>query len=191
MMGTTVTESKLKANTQNALQSTGPKTVVGKRQSAKNATKHGLCALYEVATVFDEVEEFAPFQAAMHEHYAPVGPMECALVERLVSCSWRLRRVPHIEASIMSFYAFDRTDGKAYPQNALGRGADGSRFVNLTRYETAIERSMYRALDSLNALQSARRGTNEDGFVKIVVQYDPVDQIEGGVVRPDALPEPF
>jgi hypothetical protein len=42
------TQAQILANRRNAQRSTGPKTAEGKATAAKNATKHGLFARYDV-----------------------------------------------------------------------------------------------------------------------------------------------
>ena len=60
-----ISQEKLKANQQNAKQSTGPRTDEGKQSSAKNAIKHGLLA--KQAVLSDEnLPDHLPPEAARH-----------------------------------------------------------------------------------------------------------------------------
>jgi hypothetical protein len=59
-----LSEARIKSNQANSLKSTGPKTPEGRRQSRKNALKHGLCSevvgLEEPEAVLDRAKEIAP-----------------------------------------------------------------------------------------------------------------------------------
>ncbi len=78
---------------------------------------------------------------------------------------WRLRRARRIETSIYMFrYSLLFPDGEGSQEahvteeKALGFeyvGAAGN-IETLLRYETTIQRSMFRALDRLKDMQSAR-----------------------------------
>jgi hypothetical protein len=152
----TEVSNRVRANRANALKSTGPRTAEGKRKSSLNAVRHGLCSANEVIAFCDTASEFEPFQASMHEHFYPIGPYETALVERIVACSWRLRRVIHLEAILMSV---DLGDGK-FADVAFTTDGTGTDFLSLSRYETAIERSLYRAMQELRTTQAGRKADN-------------------------------
>jgi hypothetical protein len=153
--GTDVTD-RVRANRANALKSTGPKSEEGKRKASRNAVRHGLCAAVEVVTAFDPVLEFLPFQESMHEHFDPCGPYEIALVERIVACMWRLRRLINLEAQAM----WSNSQMGAKPAWAFTYNNSDARFLNMSRYETAIERSLYRAMQELRMTQEGRKADN-------------------------------
>ena len=192
------------ANKRNAQRSTGPKTTAGKTAAARNAITHGLSA--QAITVADEdPRAWDAHRDALYQHFAPVGPIEDQLVERIAVCAWRLIRVARIETSVFQYQALDRRARDAHrtataferpaplglndersklltttitdPSShavALARATaaetardqeplaaafmtDGHPLAKLSRYETAIERSFYRALDELERLQAARK----------------------------------
>jgi hypothetical protein len=81
---------QIDANRQNAAKSTGPKTNEGKRQSRRNAVRHGLTA----ETVVDALEDpadYKAFEASVAAGYDPQTAVERELVLRLASLLWRLR----------------------------------------------------------------------------------------------------
>jgi Pyruvate/2-oxoacid:ferredoxin oxidoreductase gamma subunit len=90
---------KRAANRANARKSTGPKTAAGKARSALNAVQHGVLAQTALLPGEDEAELEA-MAAEFHDEYAPIGPVETALVRRLVAINWRLRRLAMAEESI-------------------------------------------------------------------------------------------
>ncbi len=197
-------EKQAKANRQNALNSTGPKTSEGKAVVRYNATKHGLLSR-EVLLPGEDEEALKQLDEALRAELQPVGALENLLVDRMVAAHWRLRRLGRVEAGIFAWewygemaerarkeadtYTSDLMDimraaditvtdehkhrealSKAKEMKAkqdaetatLGRtfirDADKTNaFSKLSRYETTIERSLYKALHELQRLQAARR----------------------------------
>jgi len=120
-------DRQLASNQRNAQRSTGPRTAAGKVVSSRNALKHGLFA-EELLLQSEDVEEFQYFRAALICEWSPVGPTEELLVDRMVACTWRLRRALRAEqqdleravpsngaelaiAPVSSDRAFDKTRG--------------------------------------------------------------------------------
>jgi hypothetical protein len=93
-------ERRIKANSKNALRSTGPKTERGKRTVARNAIKHGLLARQVVITAGDgkeSSEEFHALVGQLCDDYEPVGVVEEMLVQTIATCWWRKARVIRAE----------------------------------------------------------------------------------------------
>lgn len=91
-----VSERKILANRKNALASTGPKTLRGKRTASRNAMKHGLLARQVVITAGDGAESLEEFQALiddLDDTYEPVGVLEEMLVQTIATALWRKARV--------------------------------------------------------------------------------------------------
>src|SRR5437899_5014022 len=87
---------KRAANQKNSEQSTGPKTLEGKEKVRHNALKHGLLA----RDLLLPGEDPAEFDALLHDliqYYAPVGPIETMLVDRIAVIRWRLGRAVRCE----------------------------------------------------------------------------------------------
>lgn len=95
-----ISKDKVRANRQNALVSTGPRTPTGKQVSSKNALKHGILSnavIIEEGEGKEPAEVFSNIQNAVLDYYQPVGPIESLLADRIVGCFWRLRRVTAFE----------------------------------------------------------------------------------------------
>jgi hypothetical protein len=95
-----ISPRKLAANQENARRSTGPRTPEGKANVRFNAVKHGLLAQEVIVPVGDEQEKRGEFESRLEElwqHYAPVGPVEEMLVEKIAVAYWRLRRATRAE----------------------------------------------------------------------------------------------
>lgn len=100
-MKKTTSPQQIEANRRNAGKSTGPRTAAGKAASRLNATKHGLLAKSVVVRGYKFKESSAEFEELnreFHEHLAPAGPLEEMLVDKIVTTTWRLRRVTLAEA---------------------------------------------------------------------------------------------
>lgn len=151
---------KQEANRRNALKSTGPKTPEGKARSSMNAVKHGLLTA-EILVKGERMDEFVSFRKKLTAALRPIGELEMLLAERVVSCAWRLRRCVRVEAEI-----FDRKVEEIY--SILGTGGVGLAFIRdgngsgsfatLIRYESGIERSLFKALHELQRIQAQRAG---------------------------------
>jgi hypothetical protein len=92
------------ANRRNAIRSTGPRTEEGKRQSRRNAVRHGLCA-ETVIEIVEDIEDYRAFEAAVIADYDARTAVERELVLRLASLLWRLRRATSIETDLLRIQA--------------------------------------------------------------------------------------
>jgi hypothetical protein len=87
---------KAEANRQNALKSTGPRTLKGKTYSRRNALKHGLFArdLFSGFNMQSEnPEEFVSLHAQLREELQPVGRAEELEIEHIAVCWWKRARL--------------------------------------------------------------------------------------------------
>jgi hypothetical protein len=91
---------QIEANRRNALRSTGPTTKEGKRQSRRNALRHGLTA-ETVIEGLEDSEDYRAFEAAVIADFDAGTVVERELVLRLASLLWRLRRIISIETDLL------------------------------------------------------------------------------------------
>jgi hypothetical protein len=143
------TEAQALANRRNAQKSTGPRTEEGKRRAGRNALKHGFTA--QQATM-DPIEQelFLDFADGITQDLGPRNPLELALVDQIIGCAWRLRRVLRLETDeLRSHYA---VDGTSLGERFFAKGAHRAIF-NLSTHETRIHRSLDRAFKQLLALR--------------------------------------
>jgi hypothetical protein len=116
---------RIEANRRNALRSTGPKTEDGKRQSRRNALRHGLSA----ETVIDGLEDsgdYRAFEAAVIADYDARTAVERELVLRLASLLWRLRRIISIETDLLRIQSDITRERRAVPCGPLADPEDES-----------------------------------------------------------------
>lgn len=141
----------------------GPKTEEGKAVSRLNAIKHGLLTK-QVLVEEEEVNDLNKLADSLLEKLNPIGPMEELLVDRIISNVWRLRRAVAVETSTMEWY---QNDFDMFPMGESEEQQDRKRARNtlsneniekILRYETTIERSIFRAIHELERLQAKRNG---------------------------------
>jgi hypothetical protein len=95
-----VSERRLFANRKNALLSTGPKTMRGKRTVSRNASTHGILAREVVITAGDGEESQEEFDALIEDlenGYQPVWAVEELHVQIIATALWRKARVLRAE----------------------------------------------------------------------------------------------
>src|SRR5712671_5226308 len=95
---------QIEANRRNAIRSTGPRTEEGKRQTRRNAVRHGLCAETVIESI-EDIEDYSAFEAAVIADYNAQTAVERELVLRLASLLWRLRRATAIETDLLRIQA--------------------------------------------------------------------------------------
>jgi hypothetical protein len=152
------TDKQFIANRLNALKSTDPKTIEGKAIVCQNALKHGILCK-EVVLDEEEQFEFDGFRNSVLNQLQPIGEFEELLSDRIISCAWRLRRVIHIETAIFLMTTSSRIEKGSITKAFLHYSQT---MAVLSRYETSIEKSFYKALAELTHLQNLR---SQNGFV--------------------------
>ncbi len=156
-------EKQVRANQRNALKSTGPKTPKGKATIRHNALKHGLLS-QEILLPGEDGSALKELDEGLRDELQPVGELESMLVDKIIAAAWRLHRLGRVEAGIFARepYGGAAPEAQSEADNAaLGlafiRDANGANaFSKLSRYETTIERSLFKALHELQRLQVAR-----------------------------------
>jgi len=156
-----ISEKQLEANRENAKLG-GVKTEEGKAISRYNALKHGL--LCEGVLLKDEVgEALLDLEKKIRSELKPSNEVELFLVDRIVSNTWRLKRAMKIESEMIeddrketSFSHREKTLGEAFSYDFTNSDTYG-KFI---RYETSLEKGIYKALHELQRLQAQRNGQN-------------------------------
>ncbi len=167
-------DKQLQANIQNA-QFGGVKTVEGKAITKFNAVKHGI--LRQSLTEYEK--DLSPnLLDELVEQLTPIGILEIILLERIAFCYIRLFRVAKSEREFMESKLHPRITKDSRMDELIesfGRGeqviqegyqpevdisAIGDLESTVLRYETMIEKSLYKALHELQRLQAVRLGQN-------------------------------
>jgi hypothetical protein len=177
------TEAQILANRLNAQKSTGPRTSEGKAAVSQNAVKHGLLAERDVICSESQAD-FDQYRDQLLAELDPASPMESMLAERIVSLSWRLKRICSIQNQAIDALNADNTPSPLAKltkslffkdQNppredtsesatalALGRLAikdfSNARVLDrLLMYERRIENSLYKTLLELQRLNLVKK----------------------------------
>ncbi len=154
-----VSIKRLEANRLNAQKSTGPKTPKGKAKAAQNAVSHGLTASRPVLSIEDK-DEFDCFANDILVWLDPQNPIETLLARRIAILSWRLQRAAVYETLVLDNLLQNQpesADADDNPGKILT--ADFQNQQTLTKvqnYETRLERSMLRCLNTLRRIRDSK-----------------------------------
>ncbi len=155
--------AKVEANRKNAQKSTGPKNTF---RSRLNALKHGILS-EEVILKEENAELLEKLGKSLRTELRPIGELEQVLVDRVVSSIWRLKRALRVETAVMEYNASEVDDsdyqGEPYGRTEVMRMRLRKWLVDddnkeILRYETTIEKQIYKALHELERVQALRRG---------------------------------
>jgi len=138
------TEKQIKANRENAKKG-GVKTPEGKAIVRYNALKHGLLS-NKVLMNNERKSELEDMSRKIRADLKPQSAIEMLLVDRIIANFWRLRRAMSIEQEDVIYTMDDMPQGLKH---------DADIFF---RYETMLERGIYKALHELQRIQLARKG---------------------------------
>jgi len=129
---------------------TGPVTAAGKEISSRNATTHGGTS-EKLIVPGERTEDFDALLNDLLEEYSPETPDARNLVEDAALARWFLWRRQRAFNSVESALYAAQPDPALWPPEAFHK------LALLDRYKTAAERSLKRILQSLSALQRARK----------------------------------
>jgi hypothetical protein len=144
---------RARINRANSQHSTGPRTAAGKQRSSLNALRHGLTAASAVLPSEDRAAYDAHCRRFFDE-YQPATPTETQMVQELADTSWRLNRIPLLEADVLSRAANPPTEQAAIDFDIV----DAHRLLNnLSIQSQRLSRQFQKALDHLRDIQTDRR----------------------------------
>ncbi|HEX4749545.1 MAG TPA: hypothetical protein VH302_08400 [Bryobacteraceae bacterium] len=176
-----ISPAQLLANRANAQRSTGPRTEAGRAKSSSNALRSALTGR-TVLLPTDDVDEYAGFLAEFQQELQPMGKMESELVQVVVDCYWRLRRIQELEYAL---YAH----GERQFEDMFAAEPEVTRpsmivlqthltyqkeLRNLHIQEARLDRKRTKALAELKAIQAQRQPGDEHSSA-----YDNVTEEEG------------
>jgi hypothetical protein len=142
-------EKKIKANRQNALKSTGPKTPEGKDAVRLNALKHGLLS-QQVLLPGEDAEALRELGESLRAELQPEGAMEEFLVYRVTAACWRLLRASRVEVGIFArerseeLAEREEREARRYESSPLEEMAAASKGTTITdkdKHEEALSRA--------------------------------------------------
>jgi hypothetical protein len=118
----------------------------------------------------DDVEEYARFLAGFERDLKPVGQTESELVQIVVDCFWRQRRIQALEFALYSHGheqfedAFeDCPEQDRYSKILLQTDITYQKqFRNYQLQEARLDRKRAKALDELQSLQAERKANEQN-----------------------------
>jgi hypothetical protein len=173
-----ISKKQMMANQRNSKKG-GVKTESGKEISKYNAVKHGI--LCKESLLEDEDSEaFVQLKEGLFLELDPIGELEIVLVDRIIANIWRLRRSLYVEKEAMQYSKIRARDEEALLDFTRGQAEKRSirdmigneSIVLIQRYETTIERSLFKTLHELQRIQATKRGEVSIGSVSIDVNSD-------------------
>ena len=192
-----ISERKFAANQANARRSTGPRTPEGKRAAARNALTHGLSSR-NVLLPGESEREYRRFGQRLFEDLAPDGVLEGELALEIVNLSWKLRRVPGVETTLLvEQHGQDeppplRVICQMITAKRMWNHAPNSPLWVVDRYAVRLERARASALRMLLTLQKRRRDADrdageevaDDGAAIAPLQNEPTATPDAGAAQP-------
>jgi len=165
-----ISQKQLEANRENAKLG-GVKTDEGKAVSKYNAIKHGLLSK-EVLLEGEDEGTLIEMGKRLRAELEPQTELELVLVDRITANVWRLKRVMQMEREMM-----DNSRKNTFSDSLQKLGqtlthydiAHNDIYGKLIRYESSIERGIYKALHELQRIQSARMGEKPPAPIAIDV----------------------
>jgi hypothetical protein len=147
-------ERRKATNRANSQHSTGPRTAAGKHRSSLNALCHGLTAASPVLPSEDPAA-YAEHRSRFFSEYQPATPTESQLVQELVDASWRLNRIPFLEAEVLARAAANQD---APPDREITFDiVDAHRLLaNLGIQSQRLSRQFQKSLATLRDIQAVR-----------------------------------
>jgi hypothetical protein len=139
-------------NRANSQHSTGPRTEAGKQRSSLNALRHGLTAASPVLASEDPAA-YEDHRRSFFDEYKPATPTESQLVIELIDTSWRLNRIPLLEADVLA-----RAAAPVPPDDEITFDiVDAHRIIaNLAIQGDRLSRQFRKSLETLRAIQADR-----------------------------------
>ena len=172
-------------NRANAQHSTGPRTESGKQRSSQNALRHGLTARSAVTPSEDHVV-YQRHVCQFMDEFKPATPTETQMVQQLADTSWRINRIPMLEADILA--RLEPSDSPApSPEPPAFDIVDAHRLLaNLTLNSTRLSRQFQKTLEQLREIQLDRR-EQEQRDLKAAAGIHELNKYEGVAWEPSDL----
>ncbi len=156
------TESQIEASRTNGAKSHGPVSDEGKAATSRNAVRHGL--LCETVVVEGESADrfHEQIEAFVHE-FNPQTENEMVLVEKLATARWQQLSAWGLKTAGLSQEIRDQIacnpdllDKEPAARAFIAMQEIHANLALLQRYDVALDRTYYRALNALKATQKER-----------------------------------
>ena len=161
-------EKRIAASRANGAKSKGAITTAGKRNSSRNATRHGILAT-TIVLKGESRERFAELLNSLNAEFQPETATERIFIQKMAASHWRLLRLWAVETAGIE-HEMRRQADSMVDEDAATRAmlairslGDSSRHSELmSRYEHRLDRQNYRALEGFSRLRQARIARDSD-----------------------------
>jgi hypothetical protein len=150
------TAAQITANRANTQKSTGPRTEKGKSAACMNALKHGLDA-ESILLPGENAADYEELVNAAYAQFDPRSPLEEQHVATLIHSDWMRRRLRRIQGKIYRALLAEGPDPIELDVAVLRDSPTAKLLRRVTSELSTLERSYYRALKDLRALDTARQ----------------------------------
>ena len=157
-----LSEKRLAANRANAAKSTGPRTAIGKHNSSRNGTKHGLLS-NAILVDGESRAHFVEILNTLENDYQPADHTERTLIQAMAVAEWRRLRLWTVETAGINQEQRLQSDSTRGESPAIctllairACAADTGILNTLRRYEVQFDNQYNRALDRLLRVRSQK-----------------------------------
>lgn len=134
----------------NGAMSKGPITAIGKANSSKNATRHGLLASKNVVLQNENPEAWAQVLQSYIDRYQPQDEIEHELIEDIAFCRWRLRRFRAVDTALWDMEMDNQNSNAPDEPTRQAQAFKADPNIHLaSRYEGRLRRAYERAIKNL------------------------------------------
>jgi hypothetical protein len=164
-------------------------TPEGKAKVAKNALKTGLTGR-TVLLPAEDAERYAKHIESFRARFNPIGDAEMELVQSIADTTWRLARIPNLEAGIFAIGRLKMADLHADVQDEQMRSdlihaeiylAYEKQFRNLQIQEARLDRRLAKDTAALTQMQQLRSQEETDRLTEAAEQL--IEAIRNGQAR--------
>ena len=158
----TMSPKQLAANRNNARKSTGPQTAEGKAVAKMNALKNGILSvevLVQAVHYKESLRQFKAYRKRCWQSLAPVGPLEEALVDEIVTNRWRQRRILTAESGEIAL----SVEGGWWRRTNADPSLKQVPWMYASNMILAMEESAYGVRFLMHTLEAARDAVQQEG----------------------------
>jgi hypothetical protein len=158
-----------------------------------NAARHGLTG-QTVVMPWEDRQQYDEFCRQFLEDLKPVGFEQTQLAQTIADCQWRLNRASSYESAIFYYEAFLAYQGfheeEVEEEMCKARVAEitQKRLLNLTLYESRLQRKMMNARKALKELQNEQREPPRAQSVASASSASPEPQAQNQSPNPNPQP---
>jgi len=162
-------KNRADANRANSKHSTGPRTPEGKRRSSLNALRHGFTG-HTIVLPSEDLAAYQHHSKRWLDELQPKGVLEDQLVQSLSDTTWRLNRIPALEANLFTLGIIEHAanintaepEAQAALAMAAALGEHARAIATISMQEQRLTRQFHRTLEQLQQIQAQRRHREEN-----------------------------